>query len=269
MRKLLGPLIAASFVAGPAFAADMHVKAPLHKAPPPYSWTGWYIGGNVGWKGVSTNMSSAPNDAATVAFNTACITAGACPQNYGSSSGSGVLGGGQIGYNWQLPSSWVIGLEADFQGSHTTASTAIALTVPPFVPFTGSNSTTENWLGTVRARAGILVTPMLLAYGTGGLAYSSIGRTWTGSFAAPSFSSWSGSGTSTLTGWTIGGGLEWAVGNGWTVGAEYLNVRLRGGDGFLTTNQAPACVANCTFRITGADVVDNIVRAKVNYKFSR
>ena len=106
MRKLLLATTAlAALVVTPALAADM--AAPVYKAPPPpapvWSWTGFYIGVNAGWKGInSAGMTSAPNDAATVGFNTACIAAGACPQNYGNASGNGFIGGGQVGYNWQI-----------------------------------------------------------------------------------------------------------------------------------------------------------------------
>jgi outer membrane immunogenic protein len=247
-------------------AADM---APYYKAPPPlpvYSWTGFYIGANLGWKGIDTNMTSAPADGPTLAFNAACIAAGACPQNYGSSTGSGVIGGGQIGYNWQIQN-WVLGLETDFQGTSAKASTTIATQAPGFFPFVGTEQTSEKTLGTVRARAGWLFTPMLLGYVTGGWAYSGVDRSWTGAF--PTFtSSWGGTASSTLSGWTLGGGVEWALGNGFSLGAEYLYVKLSGGSSFLTNNQGGACAPSlCTFTVQGADITDNIVRAKVNYKF--
>jgi len=264
MRKFVLATCAFSALIAPAAAADL----PLRAVPPAFSWAGWYVGGNVGWKGLDTNMSSAPNDPATTAFNTGCITAGACPQAYGSSSGSGVIGGGQIGYNWQF-SNWVAGVETDFQGSYARATTTVATSVAPFVPFTGTHQTQEDWLGTLRGRLGVLFTPTLLAYGTGGFAYSAVERNWSGNFQSVAASSWFGSTTSTLTGWTAGVGLEWAVGYGFTVGAEYLYVKLGGGDTFLTNIQGGACIPGplCTFSIRGADVTDNIVRAKLNYKF--
>jgi outer membrane immunogenic protein len=269
-RRLILALGILSVTCVGAAAADLPMKAPSMMMPPPvvYNWTGFYIGGNVGWKHMETDMSSAPNDAATTVFNTACINANACPQNYGSSSGDGVIGGIQAGYNWQVQT-WVLGIEADFQGTSATASTTINVQAPGFLPYTGTNETKQRWLGTVRGRAGYLFTPMLLGYVTGGWAYGNVERSWTGAF--PTFtSSWSGSGTDTLSGWTVGGGFEWALGNGFTIGAEYLYVRLDGGDSFLTTTQGGACATGaprCTFNITGADVTDNIVRVKVNYKF--
>jgi outer membrane immunogenic protein len=84
-------------------------------------------------------------------------------------------------------------------------------------------------------------------------------------------SAWGGSSTDVLSGWTVGTGLEWALGNGFTLAAEYLYVRLNGGNGFVTAPQDAGCVPggipSCQFRITGSDLNNNIVRAKLNYKF--
>jgi outer membrane immunogenic protein len=273
MKKFLLTTVALGALAVPAMAADM-APAPIYKAPVPvpvyYNWTGWYVGANLGWKGVSSNMTGVPADAPSQAFNAACIAAGACPGNFGSNTGNGIIGGGQIGYNWQI-ANYVLGLETDFQGTSAKASTTIGTNAPGFVPFSGTDQTSEKWLGTFRGRAGYLFTPMFLGYVTGGFAYSGIDRTWSASFAAPATSAWSGTESTTLTGWTIGGGVEWALGNGFTLGAEYLYVKLSGNDSFLTTNQSGACASGggplCTFRVSGADVTDNIVRAKLNYKF--
>jgi outer membrane immunogenic protein len=273
----LGALIA------PAAAANLPLKAPPPPPEPVFSWAGWYVGGNLGWKHIESSMTSAPNDAPTIDFlfvaPLACFKAGPCRLNYGSSSGNGVVGGGQVGYNWQAQN-WLVGIETDIQGSYAHATTNIATFAPRFLPFSGVSETQENWLGTVRGRLGVLVSPSILAYGTGGFAYGSIDRNWsgnrqgsnTGNLAA--IQSWSGTTKSTtLTGWTAGGGLEWGLGYGFTLGAEYLYVRLTGGDTFLTNVQGAACAppqapANrCTFSVSGADVVDNIVRAKLNYKF--
>jgi outer membrane immunogenic protein len=274
MRKLLVVSAAlAALVGSPALAADM--AAPVYKAPPPpapvWSWTGFYIGVNAGWKGInSAGMASAPNDAATAGFNAGCIAAGACPQNYGNASGNGFIGGGQVGYNWQFQN-YLVGLETDFDGTTARATRNIGVTAPGFFPFVGSQSTRENYLGTVRGRVGVLATPSLLAYVTGGYAYSSVNRSWAGSF--PGFgSAWAGSATNIVSGWTAGAGLEWAVGNGFLLGAEYLYVRLDGGNSFLTTTQnagcAPGGVPSCTFNITPSSFNDNVVRARLSYKFN-
>jgi len=251
-------------IGAPAFAADLALKAPPPAPAPVWSWTGFYIGGNVGWIGINdASMSSTPNDAATTAAATTCIAVGSCLQNYGTTRGSGVIGGGQIGYNWQVQN-YVVGLETDFQGTSARASTAVANTI--LAPFVGTESTRENYLGTVRGRLGVLATPSLLAYVTDGYAYASLNRNWTGGYASL-LETWGGSSTSTVSGWTGGGGLEWAVGHGFTLGAEYLYVRLNGGNNFVTAATGTGCTGICQFAITGSSFNDNIVRVKLNYIF--
>jgi outer membrane immunogenic protein len=273
MKKLLlGTFALAALMAGPATAADLARPAPVYIPPPPvvvavFSWTGFYIGGNLGWIGFSGgDLTSAPADPATAAFFGPCIAVGGCPQDYGSAKASGFLGGGQIGYNWQREN-FLVGLETDFQGSSANASNTIAATSVAFAPFTGSQSTKENWLGTVRGRLGVIPTPTLLAYVTGGFAYSSLSRNLSGGF--PSLAqTFSGSDKSTRTGWTVGTGLEWAMGNGFILGFEYLYVRIKGGS-FLAGGLGAGCTAAtpCNFNITSSDLTDNIVRVKLNYKF--
>ena len=99
-----------------------------------------------------------------------------------SLSNAGVIGGGQIGYNWQFNNSFLAGLEADIQG--TTLSSNASASGAATEPSTGSLvSTTANltkslsYLGTVRGRLGFLVTPTLLVFGSGGLAYGGMNFT--------------------------------------------------------------------------------------------
>jgi opacity protein-like surface antigen len=108
MTKRLTSLLATStFIiaaSGSAFAADIAVKAPLPAPVPVYSWTGWYVGGNVGagFGHATTDFNAAP----------VAVTAASDIQYP-----SGFTGGGQIGYNWQYSPLIVVGLEADFQGA--------------------------------------------------------------------------------------------------------------------------------------------------------
>src|SRR6202051_2572496 len=104
-RMLMGIAAAASLVATSAFAADLpartYTKAPIY-VEPVYDWTGFYIGGNIGYSwGRSSDASTLTNGAGTVLF-----------ASTDKSNLNGVLGGGQIGYNWQRQN-WVLGLDAD------------------------------------------------------------------------------------------------------------------------------------------------------------
>jgi outer membrane immunogenic protein len=168
---------------------------------------------------------------------------------------SGFIGGGQIGYNYQYGSSVVLGLEADIQGADirgtTTGSGASqAILRTPFDSNTNAGTITSgisavavqggvDWLGTVRGRLGYLVTPTLLLYGSGGLAY---GNAWANveqtsiehHFATADLSlypgyhnetsTWLGGGRQSqiLTGWTAGGGIEWMFMQNWSLKAEAL-----------------------------------------------
>src|SRR5262245_55188889 len=131
---LAAGFLAASLTTG--FAADMRmpVKAPPI-VDPPFSWTGFYIGGNVGysWGRARTDQTdtltsqtvlraftpggtevTTVGNLAFPAFGPVTVTSGATNAR---SNVDGVIGGAQAGYNWQLDRYWVIGLEADFQGS--------------------------------------------------------------------------------------------------------------------------------------------------------
>src|SRR5262245_22675580 len=91
-----------------ASAADVLVKAP--PTPPvvaSYSWTGFYIGGNAGWSWGKQDHTGLQNDSLVFAD---------------SAHPNGFMGGVQGGYNWQVTPNWILGIEADFQGSAQSAS---------------------------------------------------------------------------------------------------------------------------------------------------
>jgi outer membrane immunogenic protein len=125
---------------GAAGAADLAVKAPVYKAPPPIiipNWAGFYIGFNAGG-GWGNNKFDV---------------------DYGDNvSTSGGVFGGQVGYNWQF-GSWVVGVEGDFDGA----------TISKTDNFGFKQKTDE--LATARGRVGYAVLPNVLVYGTGGYAY--------------------------------------------------------------------------------------------------
>jgi outer membrane immunogenic protein len=170
MNKLIASLgIFAVASLNPAYAAP---PAPL--AVPAWSWTGFYVGVNVGgsWGRSETDANlSDPFFTGAVLFAT--------PIDFNM---NGVIGGGQIGYNWQS-GTWVLGIEADIQGSGQkgsaffTCSTVICNPRADQPETSMASATLEQrlqWFGTLRARAGATVYPWLLVYVTGGLAYGAI-----------------------------------------------------------------------------------------------
>jgi outer membrane immunogenic protein len=201
MKKLLLTSIAFAALMGPATAADL--ARPVHRRPvvvaaPVYTWTGFYVGGNVGgsWGNARTDIAGS---ATTVAIPGLF---GGFPGNNVAFADSnttrlnGVIGGGQIGYNYQFSPRWVLGFEADIQGSGERGSNTFAdpfsTTVcilgesPPGGPATclitgplNGTATTAfdakiSWFGTVRGRLGFLIGDQVLLYGTGGLAYGHV-----------------------------------------------------------------------------------------------
>ena len=241
-----------------ASAADLPMSAPVVTA---YNWNGFYVGGNIGYSwGSGDSWYNDPGFSGLVPTPI-----------FGSQNMNGVIGGGQIGYNWQYQDNWVFGVEADFQGSDQKGSSSIS---NPFSVFLDDNNlptvfsinqTFEAkilWFGTVRARAGLLIDPTLLAYLTGGLAYGRINIAGTiTDTSVPT--TWSFGSTPTNFGWTLGGGIEGAIPStvDWTWKVEYLYIDLGSVSG---TGFDPDFLSTFNWN---TKVTDNIVRVGVNYRF--
>ena len=275
MKYLLAGIIALFAVASvdDARAADMPVKAP----PPPdpvsaYNWTGWYVGGNVGYAWGTSNVVStvvcpapvgafctnvAPTDGADVAAATS------------SSPMKRAVGGGQLGYNWQA-ANLVLGLEADFDFLNLNSSLGVINRTFPTGAFTYSAGASVNndWLIMLRARLGVPLQNKLLAYVTGGLAIADVKVGDTFSTAVQGGTVGGSSTNSTPVGWTLGGGLEWAISNNWTVKGEYLYVDLNSvsTNGLTSSPNIPG--TNPTAFGTSANLKLNIARGGINYKFN-
>jgi outer membrane immunogenic protein len=240
-RSLLagGSLSALAFASG-AYAADLGAP-PTYKAPTlasaPWSWTGFYVGGNVGIAGARTNISSPGNSYFLFP-----------PGAHFDSDKSGAIGGLQAGYNWQF-NSFVVGLEGDISLAAVSRTTPVAVLAGGGDSFSGSMTA----LGTVRGRLG-WAFDRALVYGTGGVAFANLKD----QYSSPPFP-FTISGSSSATGWTAGGGVEYALADHWTVKAEYLHV------GFPSRSATTTQFGN-TYNFAFKDSVD-IGRVGVNYKF--
>jgi outer membrane immunogenic protein len=179
----------------------------------------------------------------------------------------GVVGGVQIGYNWQLAPIWLFGIEADIQGSDqraTLSSSTPDLANGPNFPYSNSVESRLKYFGTVRGRLGWLPSQSTLIYVTGGLAYGQTETTLVNDFAA--FSGNPGvnivSFRKTGTGFTVGGGIETRLWNSnWTAKAEYLYFELGNlGGSFTDVDAGVTHLGNVDFR-------DHVFRAGLNYKF--
>jgi len=270
--------VSALLIAAPlsaASAADMPLKAPPPPPAPVYSWTGAYVGGNIGY---SWGYTSGDLNVTTVSP----FPLGLPTSFPGLTHPDGVIGGGQIGYNWQANQTWVLGLEADIQGSHERASTNIT---DPFnffyavgaagLPATVNQTDREaniQWFGTVRGRVGVLATPTLLLYATGGLAYGRISTSDNfavnvSGFVPPTVFSATFGNSAINVGWTVGAGLEGMFPNttNWTWKAEYLYIdfgSISGSGG----GTLPVPFGTYSFGWS-TRVTDNIVRVGLDYHF--
>lgn len=262
LAKLFAAVILASALADGALAADLpSIKGPPALEPAPVaSWTGFYAGVNAGWASINDHGNKTCYNRAGVLFGRGC---GLPPD--GPINASGFLGGAQIGYNWQV-NQFLLGLETDFQGAALKGSSFFSGSVP-FVGggFSGPGTFTANeklsWLGTARARLGFLVTPSLLLYGTGGLAYGGVNVDYERGF--PNGSGYFSSQSATRVGWTAGGGAEYALGNNWSVKAEGLFYDLGSITSQAGLSPVPGgFIVGRNFKPEGA-----IARVGLNYRF--
>jgi outer membrane immunogenic protein len=223
MKKLLLALTVAAGSVAPAVAADMPVKAPRPVVVAAFSWTGFYIGGHAGYGWGKHHLDVPPIPSYSYDVD-------------------GFIGGGQAGYNWQS-GAFVFGLEADvgykgFKGDDAGFAGAI-------------DAIKGRWGGTFRGRLGI-ASDRALFYVTGGLAWLNYRYSSTITPAGPGATF-----TNTDTGWTVGGGIEYAFASQWSAKVEYLYADY--GDRNRST---PIFVNPWTTTLT-----TNEVRVGLNYKF--
>jgi outer membrane immunogenic protein len=254
-RLLISAALPALTFASPALAIDPGV---LYGPPsvPAFYWTGFYLGGNLGYSGGDSASSESLSNG---------TEALAVPG--GSFKLDGIIGGGEIGYNWQI-SNWVVGVEVDIQASGQNGSTSFACqtgcvtnggTALPAGTTISNLSQRLDYFGTIRGRAGVTVIPTVLLYATAGLAYGQVetGGTVSGVAGAGSFGNTFGS-INTNVGWTVGAGVEAPLWPYWTGKLEYIYVDL----GTVSAGQFGLPVASFSSHVT-----DNILRVGLNYKF--
>jgi outer membrane immunogenic protein len=249
--RLLRGVALPVLLASPAMAADLPVKAPPAPAPLPAisNWTGFYVGLNAGGAWAKTDPTTSASCVPALGFPMPYL---ACPDAVkasaiatGSISSSAFIGGGQLGYNWQANNT-VLGVEVDFNSFHLRVSRqgTTNFTQASGSTFTITNAVSTDWLFTARGRLGVL------AYATGGLALTDLKNSNT--YLDPGInSSWSSS--TTKVGWTVGGGLEWALNRNWSVKAEYLYVKFASvnASGFLVSaTPCPAMPMQSARRLT-------------------
>jgi outer membrane immunogenic protein len=246
MKKLgLGSVALAAFAAGPASAADMSpTAAPVYAAAPAlaplYDWIGFYIGGHA-----SNNWADGHGQTMNTANGQLFAP--------GSSQTSHLVGGGQIGYDYMLPSRIVLGVVTTINSGGGNTNTFVS----PQETITTRGKT--DWSANLRGRVGYAFDTVLL-YGTGGFGWSSgsstrtqvagtVGNAIPGTVETVSTSN---------SGWVVGAGLDYAFARDWDVFAEYKYV--------------PSRSATITFpiaeRSTTSTVTSNTIEVGVNWRFN-
>lgn len=248
----------------------------------PVKWSGAYAGLNIG--SIWSNQNSINNITDWPASNQLQYVASSAwlSGDIPASGSAAFIGGAQIGYNAELEKvsrfNLLVGLETDFQGVVPGGSkgTNTFVTVLPPAASTGqaliSQSATNSlsYIGTTRGRAGLILTPSILVYGTGGVAYGNANTSLQTFAGLGSLGGWQGgssSQSSTQLGWTAGGGVEWKFRENWSVKGEYLYYDLGKTSGrvnnYAYTSSDTGVIAsqsNYNQRFSG-----NILRAGLNY----
>lgn len=195
--------------------------------PGDFAWQGLYIGASVGggW-GTST-------------------------QHYDRAGNHGVadldLSGGAMaltgGYNWRMTDHIVGGLEADLGVMNVSKGTTTV--------FDGHNWSSDvgPFFGTLRARAGYLVSDRLLAYGTAGLAFAQIDDTSIGNTAGETAKE-----NGMRAGLALGVGVEYAMSQAWSVKAEFLHLDFAQVDGLSDNNEDYSFDSNVNIFRVGANM---------------
>ena len=278
-RFLFGISALVTLIAGPALAADMPIKV---SSPTSYDWTGLYVGGHVGWEHAVTQGSTNLPD-----FFGTMIT-GPTDQNM-----HGWLGGAQLGYNQQFRRA-VLGVEVSgsWGNARNLSSGAISTNggfpppapfacfqnvsiLAPAVPQTASFSCNakQDWTAQALTRAGYTFGDgRLLPYLSGGVGFTHLSfantMTLTRSPPAAPFSDQNTWGANReLVGAVVGGGVQYAVGNGFSVGVEYLYANYGTKDFSSIGREVFPPVSTSFAAFENHDLTTQTIRIVGNYKF--
>jgi outer membrane immunogenic protein len=246
-----------------AIAADLQIsRSPSFlPAPQPFSWTGFYLGANVG-AGIGTTAMSANVGPALTAVTATPIAATA---PLVSEPFNGFVGGIQAGYNWQV-GVFVVGVEGDLDAAGLQGTAPCALVL---------NCTMKhNWFADITGRVGVVAVDRTLIYLKGGVAWEgsnfSVGNSV--NVAGTSFAA-NASGSGTQTGGLLGMGVEYAFLQNWSAKLEYnyidfgtrsFNASIATNASFVGTPLAPLSGVQVPTTITESE---HVIKAGVNYRF--
>jgi outer membrane immunogenic protein len=256
MNKLAYLGLAAFVLVAPARAADVAVKAPPPPVALPFDWNGFYVGGHFGGGALSDTVTFVGT------LNSTNFPAGTVAKE----NAGGLLGGVQAGYNWQLPSNFVLGVEGDF--SFTDFSTAPALNaivsvIDPNVISHPDPRVTD--LATITGRIGYAFDKLLI-FGKAGWGWA---RTTDNAFTTDAGATiLTQTLSATRSGWTAGGGVELGLWQNWSAKLEgdYMGFGKRTLGSLVTSGNAEIPTGSVLLRDHDTNIW--VVKAGVNYHFN-
>ena len=249
--QLIGASVLAALMGSTALAADLPapMSMPAMPAPAPtaYDWTGFYLGLHGGYAWGESDVELSEEVLGDIGETSIDL--------------EGWLAGVQGGFNYQM-GHFVVGIEADASWSDIDGSSSEDGDIGG--PVTYNSDLELEWLATVRLRGGFAIDRALI-YGTGGVAFAQMNYDYDITPVAGPPALISGDIEENMTGWTIGGGVEYAATQNFTVKLEYLYTDLGDFDD-STTIAAGGPIPAGTYSIDG-DVDFHTVKLGVNYKF--
>ncbi len=270
MKAVVAAAVGVALILMPARASAAEPVAPFGGA---------YVGINAGLAWGSSSYATDPGCVPDSAGGTFCVAfpdpsfangTAVAASGTGRLSSTGFTGGVQGGYSWQT-GSIVYGAEADF-GAFDLGKSVTAGGIFP-VAFLGTSyvlgdTFSTDWLATIRGRLGVTVTPQLLLYATGGIAFSDFkfSSSYADNAVDATFPGGTGYGNSSgvRTGWTLGGGGEWLLDGDWSIKAEYLYVDFGSQDIAVPTSNTAAFTQTM---VIDADLKAQLARVGLNYHY--
>jgi outer membrane immunogenic protein len=233
-----------------ASAADLPRKAPVMPMPvaAAYNWSGFYIGAHVGG-GWSQHEVSADELSGLVV---------ATPQ------GSGILGGGQIGFNIQN-GSFVWGLEIDGSWSDIHGTDQLLIPALNGAPVIGNTEAKIDWLATATARLGFAFDRTMV-YVKGGAAWADFNYDSVG--AGVNVGPASSSGSTDKWGWTVGAGVEHAFSSNWSAKLEYNYIQFDSDSITVDYSLGAGTPVTGSYDLVSTRENVHMVKFGLNYKFS-
>lgn len=251
---LLTGLSAVALTATAAAAADLPARAapppPVIAAVPLFTWTGFYVGGQVGYAWSDNNNNF--DGIGTVYTRNGAGALVPTTVGFGNTGDNdGFLAGVHAGYNLQL-GTLVVGVEGDVEGvfgnDNNNAFAGVVYLDAFGNPVSYAIAGTDlDWQASIRARVGVAFDRALI-YATGGFAFGGISGGFSNSFY--------GNNDDTITGWTLGAGVEYAFTNNLTTRLEYRYTNYSGNDSIFNN-----------VSLGGGDLDFHTVRVGLSYKF--